>query len=596
MRTWIIFLMVCWLSITSCFGEWTSSFSSSQGEITNGNVSVGCWGWGWALCIYSPGGKYINGVRYVYQSGVSKVGVRFMNEGAGFNNWSSEEVLINEKWIDPVVTGTLYTVMSDLPCQTLLIGNGDWNGHTAIYVEVDIKAYEAEMPTITPPGGIVPPETPITITSSQTRDGATISYTRDGTENWKPYADGLILLTEDATIKAVAYYKGLTSPINTKTFQIGYMPPIIDPPGATFNKGVVFDVTITNNPANKGYGTVQFRHNDDGSANESSWTNYTGPLEISADCVIEARVVGTIRTSEIAKETYKFVVAQVEPVNIMPIGGNMPQTQITMTCATPGATIYYAINGAPSRSSLNYTEKGPFYLEINVPVITDMWDKHKPADEDQFSTSARVSAFAIKEGWTDSIVTSRVYVTGDNLPTSTKVLPDDKHQNVQPDGSITSGGKTYTLPDYGDYVSKRGDLLDQYNAATTQEERDALADQIFQLDLAYYGGVNEYYYVYNLGSGGTTTGGGTTTTGGTTTGGTTTSTIYTTSGNGTTATVTTGGEQLTGNELLLMGGAAAGTTMLPSMMNNSNDSRTGAAPANSGNNTSGFSQKVYFTK
>lgn len=73
MKTKIVFLMVCWLSVASCFGEWVT-----PPNYPDGNVGFMAWGWGWATMIFAPSGQYINGIRYIPTSGTKRVGIRFL--------------------------------------------------------------------------------------------------------------------------------------------------------------------------------------------------------------------------------------------------------------------------------------------------------------------------------------------------------------------------------------------------------------------------------------------------------------------------------------------------------------------------------------
>lgn len=419
MKIKIVFLMVCWLAIAPSYAEWMIPPGT-----TTGNIGLMAWGWGWCPRIEAPSGKYINGLRFVYLSGTKRVGIRFMNQNAGYNNWSDESVLINEKWFEPVTEGTLYTVMSDSPCANLLISNNDWGGGTNVYVEVDIRDYVAEMPAISPPGGIVPPGQAVTITSSQTPDGASVFFTLDGSEPTSdsiPYADGLIVIEADTAVKAVAFYKGLVSPVNTKTFQIGWNPPEIFPPSGEFLAGEEIEATITNSPANNGQGTILFRYIYGGT--QSAWTEYTEPISVTETSTVEAKAAGADRESSTVSETYEFVLEKVTTPEISPAGGffaELPAVEIS--CATQDAAIHYTVNGAePSNSSSIYS--GPLIL----------------------TGSSRVKAFAAKTGMGDSDKVSRAYILDEPLP---------------------QGNGNYE--DYEDYLDARNSLHDRYLA--TQDE------------------------------------------------------------------------------------------------------------------------------
>ncbi len=76
---------------------------------------------------------------------------------------------------------------------------------------------------------------------------------------------------------------------------------------------------------------------------------------------------------------------------------------ITLTSATPGATIYYTTDGAePTRMSLQYADKG-----IAIPL-----------DSSQRTGTITIKAFAVKQGCRDSGIMSHKYTVTDPLVTS----------------------------------------------------------------------------------------------------------------------------------------------------------------------------------
>ncbi len=503
MRLKAMLALLCLTASAVCFGEW----------VYLGDVQYIVYSYAYD----APAGRYITACRFTMTSEPENVYIRFMDE--------SRNVIYSKDFIG-VTMGTTYSSICPVPAARVEISNGSWGHHSRSEFWVNLSDYQAEPPVIWPAGGIIRPDAEVISITSPQGSSAKIYYTTDGstpTASSMPYG-GTFSLNASATVKAIAIYKTLVSGVTSKTFQIGWSPPEIFPASGGFQVGDDVEVTISNSQYNNGEGTIQFRYNYGGS--RTSWSNYVNPIIITETSTIEAKVVGADAESDIVSATYTFTMAQVEAPSILPQGGyfeNAPP-EITISCATPGATIYYSINKDVVKTAANIY-KGAFSLPGNSNPGT-AWDLLQPDTSGGFSTSYRVYAMASKSGMTDSATVSRVYVIGGGLPPA-EPPSDDGGVTVDDSGSFTgSDGQTYTLPDYDDYLTHRNDLIDDYNNADTPEEQEIIADQIDDLDDDYYGDVNNYYYEYNTTvnppdtgdnggtGGGTDTGTDTSTTGG----------------------------------------------------------------------------------
>ncbi|MBR6066339.1 MAG: chitobiase/beta-hexosaminidase C-terminal domain-containing protein [Bacteroidales bacterium] len=153
--------------------------------------------------------------------------------------------------------------------------------------------------------------------------------------------------------------------------------PTFNPAEGTFFNSV--DVTL----ACETDGTTIY-YTLDGSDPTDASTAYTEAIHITETATVKAIAIKNSASSEIVSATYTKTVAT--PV-IAPEAGNYndPQ-QITITCATDEAIIYYTTDGTdPTAESTSYTE--PFTL----------------------SASATVKAIAIKGGMNDSEIASAAY-------------------------------------------------------------------------------------------------------------------------------------------------------------------------------------------
>ncbi|GEM_PF-3461113 len=294
-------------------------------------------------------------------------------------------------------------------------------------------------PVISPSGGIVRPGAKISISPPAGYPDCDIRYTANGTE---PTSSSLLYETpipiyDNVTIKAIAIYEPLTSPVAAKTFQIGWSPPEIFPASARFQAGDEVEVSITNSPNNNGEGTILFRYNY--GPGQTGWTQYVNPIIVTETSTIEAKVAGSDGESDVVSATYEFVQEKVATPVISPTGGAFTELPaVEITCTTQGATIYYTTNGTePSSASPVYS--GPITL----------------------IGSCRVKTFAAKAGMGDSDKVSRAYILDAPLP----------------QGNASD-------EDYNDYLNSRNGLFDQYETFGNNE----LLDDIIRLDSDWSGG------------------------------------------------------------------------------------------------------------
>ncbi|MFZ2654530.1 MAG: FN3 associated domain-containing protein [Victivallales bacterium] len=297
----------------------------------------------------------------------------------------------------------------------------------------EVTVTSLDVPTISPPGGIVRPDTLICILPPEGFPGSQIFYTTDGsipTSSSMPYLYPF-MISGGMTVRAIACYGGLKSAVNTRTFQIGWAPPEIFPPSAGFQVGDEVEVTVTNSPNNNGEGAILFRYSY--GSGQTSWTEYVNPIIVTETSTIEAKVAGTDGESDVVSATYEFILENVATPVITPTGGAFTELPaVEISCATQGATIYYTTNGTePSKTSSVYS--GPITL----------------------TGSSRVKAFAAKVNMGDSDKVSRAYVLDDPLP--------------QGDGTNDA---------YNDYLDTRNGLWYQYE--TLQD--DGVLDDIIDLD------------------------------------------------------------------------------------------------------------------
>jgi PA14 domain/Chitobiase/beta-hexosaminidase C-terminal domain/Secretion system C-terminal sorting domain len=245
--------------------------------------------------------------------------------------------------------------------------------------------------------------------------GAQIYYTTDGSTPTK--ASVLFVqkftITNNTPIKAIAFSDALPA---SAIAYINYVPSTsrvsILPNGGSF-----FDfATVTLNTITPG---ATILYTLDGTDPTINSTLYTGPVKIEASARLR-----TIAVKDGFAESYvdsaSFTI-QVSYPTFLPVSNSFTNTvMVSISCTTPGASIYYAINGTPTTSSTLYT--APF--EINATCF--------------------IKAMAVKVGLTTSPAIKKSFILttgiGDNRNSELIVFPnpsEDGRFSIQLPVSLT---------------------------------------------------------------------------------------------------------------------------------------------------------------
>ncbi len=259
--------------------------------------------------------------------------------------------------------GTLYTgpitvsVTTTIKAVAYMTGLADSAVSTAKYT---IKVLP---PTFSPSGGTF--TTPQTVTLSTTTAGASINYTTDGSTPSATagtlYA-GPITVSVTTTIKAVAYMSGLTdSAVSTATYTIRAIAPAFSPLGGTFTA----PQTVTLSTATAG---ASINYTTDGSTpSDTAGTLYTGPITVSATTTIKA-VAYMTGLADSAVSTAKYTIKALAPA-FSPSGGTFtaPQT-VTLSTATPGASINYTTDGSTPSGTAGTLYTSPITVSVTTTI------------------------------------------------------------------------------------------------------------------------------------------------------------------------------------------------------------------------------------
>jgi hypothetical protein len=106
----------------------------------------------------------------------------------------------------------------------------------------------------------------------------------------------------------------------------------------------------------------------DGSVPTASSNAYAGAIPVNASMTISAIAIATGYTnSSVATAAYVIETPAAAPVFSPPAGSYAGAQSVTLTSATPGATIYYTLNGAtPTAASAVYS--GAIAVSSNTTI------------------------------------------------------------------------------------------------------------------------------------------------------------------------------------------------------------------------------------
>ena len=207
---------------------------------------------------------------------------------------------------------------------------------------------------------------PLSISISCSTEGATIYSTTDGSE---PTVESTVYrrfrVLGRTTVKAVAIKNGVASEIAVAEYAAGQCAdPVITPVDGVEFEHVGQAVTI----AWSGEDGV-LRYTTDGSDPTPTSPIYNGPFTIDDSTVVKAKAFGDqyFDSAIVTANLTRVWVNVATPAIAAASSFTGSETKVSLSCATPGATIYYTLNGSdPNSHSTRYT--GPFYVTDSCTV------------------------------------------------------------------------------------------------------------------------------------------------------------------------------------------------------------------------------------
>src|SRR5439155_781939 len=243
----------------------------------------------------------------------------------------------------PTTASSVYTGPVPLTTTTTLKAMAAASGMANSSVTSAAYTIRVVAPTFSPAGGTY--TSTLSVSISETTPGATIYYTTDGstpTTASTPYT-GPVPLTTTTTLKAMAAASGMAnSSVASATYTISQAvaPPTFNPPGGSFAGSVTVTMSTTTSGA-----TIYYT--SDGSTPTTASSVYTVPVPLTTTTTLRAMAAASGMTnSSVTSATYT-IQQSVAPPSFNPAGGSFAgSVTVTMSTTTSGATIYYTTDGS----------------------------------------------------------------------------------------------------------------------------------------------------------------------------------------------------------------------------------------------------------
>ncbi len=266
----------------------------------------------------------------------------------------------------PTTSTILYTGPITISSTTQIIAIAVASGHTKSNILSRTYTIQptAAAPIFNPAGGTY--TDPETVTISDDTPGAQVFYTTDGTPpttSSTPYT-GPIAINSTLALKAIAAAGGYSNGYASATYMITNpraYPPWFEMPSFTYTSATIR--MWDNTPG------AQIYYTTDGTVPTPSSTPYIGPITIECTTTFEAMAAAVgYSDSSVASMTYEITALPTATPAFSVAAGTYPTSQtVSLTDATPGAQIYYTIDGnTPTTSSTPYS--GPVTVSNTTTV------------------------------------------------------------------------------------------------------------------------------------------------------------------------------------------------------------------------------------
>jgi hypothetical protein len=257
----------------------------------------------------------------------------------------------------------------------VVTGQSQW-GESDPSAEVSATPWSTSQtaaPSFSVPGGWYATPQVVGITCATT--GAEIHYTTDGSEPTitSPTYSIPISLSSSTVLKAIAKADGLTvSSVTSASYTIGGPQPHVATPQFTPVPGTyLWPQQVTISCALPPGATIHYT--TDGTIPNDSSPVYAGPISISTGTTLNAYAMARgYLDSALQTGSYTITNPGTAAPSVSPTSGLYSNpVLVTLTCATPGAVIYYTVDGTdPTVDSPRYVE--PFTVAATPTTVKAM--------------------------------------------------------------------------------------------------------------------------------------------------------------------------------------------------------------------------------
>ncbi|MGA2351778.1 MAG: chitobiase/beta-hexosaminidase C-terminal domain-containing protein [Terracidiphilus sp.] len=273
--------------------------------------------------------------------------------------------------VGPVAAGSGSVTITPTTTQTYTLNSTNAYGRTTSSpITVTVPGSVVAPPIFIPPAGAYSSAQTVTI-STITSPSATIYYTTDGstptTNSAVFYLSNPIIVSSPQTVRAIAAVTGYSAPsaVALAAYVIGSPAaiPTFGLAAGTYRSTQTVKITDTTPGATIYYALGSILPT-------TTLTQYTGPITVSATETISTMAEATGYTnSAVASATYTIMPAVATPVFSVATGTYGAAQTVSISDATPGATIYYVIgNLTPISKLIKYT--GPITVSSTETIVT----------------------------------------------------------------------------------------------------------------------------------------------------------------------------------------------------------------------------------
>src|ERR1035437_9179325 len=307
--------------------------------LTNSGVATAVYNILVATPSFSPaGGNYLTAQTVTLSTTTAGAAIRYTTDGSTPSG----------------TVGTVYSGPLSVSATTTLKAVAYASGLTNSGVATAVYNILAAPPSYSPVGGNY--LTPQTVTLSTATSGASIRYTTDGSipsDTVGTVYSGPVTVSATTTLRAIAYASGLTnSGVATAVYNILVATPSFSPAGGNYATAQTVTLSTTTSGAS-------IRYTTDGSTPSATvGTVYSGPVTVSATTTLKAIAYASgLTNSGVATAVYNILAAT---LSFSPAGGNYFTAQtLTLTTATPGASIRYTTDGSTPSDTVGTVYSGP---------------------------------------------------------------------------------------------------------------------------------------------------------------------------------------------------------------------------------------------